>query len=420
MQKKWLTALADTFEGGVSTERAMLDIERGVVMNLFHECWGIYGTAKAKNTAGLSFVKTGMVAFDRVKFLPWSDYKAISQGKDVVRPHVGNVDTFQWPINQKWVNSLQFNDIDLARLKNDTMYRANMVGSMANTLGASFDCELFELLIATASAQRGGIVEYKEPNDVDALKNISLWTNFCNLINQMEKKKNAYYMGVPRSEILAVVSLEFYQTILTILGASIHIQSQLDWFQTARIRPEKFGGVQITRHIALNSFNPKSITNNIKHGDNYGYDFKGIQAVIYHRALPWLVQSFKSVNGVVDKDTGNYRMIYRVLWDKGLVYHDLVHVIKDISTEANPLPIEKNLINFRDKYNPMFRQYVEKAEGVESENETIKHEIITEYNLEIPGTIKELRAKYNKEILQVGKPAFKNSYLSNSPKIKTD
>jgi len=35
-QKKWETLLADQFEGGVSTERALLDIKRGLMENLYH------------------------------------------------------------------------------------------------------------------------------------------------------------------------------------------------------------------------------------------------------------------------------------------------------------------------------------------------------------------------------------------------
>ena len=41
MQKQWITNLADQLEGGVSTERAMLDITRGIQNNLRHESIGL-------------------------------------------------------------------------------------------------------------------------------------------------------------------------------------------------------------------------------------------------------------------------------------------------------------------------------------------------------------------------------------------
>jgi hypothetical protein len=41
MQKNWQTLLADQFEGGVSTEKALLDIKRGIMNNLYHENIGM-------------------------------------------------------------------------------------------------------------------------------------------------------------------------------------------------------------------------------------------------------------------------------------------------------------------------------------------------------------------------------------------
>jgi hypothetical protein len=35
------TLLADQLEGGVSTEKAMLDIKRGIMLNLYHESIGM-------------------------------------------------------------------------------------------------------------------------------------------------------------------------------------------------------------------------------------------------------------------------------------------------------------------------------------------------------------------------------------------
>lgn len=57
-QRNWVTKLADQLEGGVNTEKAMLDIQRGVTENLFHESWGLYGTASPKNVSGISWTKT--------------------------------------------------------------------------------------------------------------------------------------------------------------------------------------------------------------------------------------------------------------------------------------------------------------------------------------------------------------------------
>jgi len=59
------------------------------------------------------------------------------------------------------------------------------------------------------------------------------------------------------------------------------------------------------------------------------------------------VQIFNSINGVINKDTGNYRMIQRLISGKGLLYGDLIRVIKDPSSEE-ALPFEEQLIEKRD------------------------------------------------------------------------
>lgn len=64
MQKKWQTELADQLEGGVSEDRALLDIERGIIWNLQHEAIGLWASHGPTNTLGpLSFKHTGIVAF---------------------------------------------------------------------------------------------------------------------------------------------------------------------------------------------------------------------------------------------------------------------------------------------------------------------------------------------------------------------
>ena len=111
------------------------------------------------------------------------------------------------------------------------------------------------------------------------------------------------------------------------------MEKSLDWIQSESIKPARIGGISITRHIALNNVIIRAASNEFK-----TYNFEGISAIIYHIASPWLVQTFKSANGVINKNTGNYRMIQRILWDKALVYGDLITVIKEPSTKENPPP----------------------------------------------------------------------------------
>jgi hypothetical protein len=50
-QRKWITELADQLEGDVSTDKALLDIRRGVLQNLYHESIALYATATPKGVS---------------------------------------------------------------------------------------------------------------------------------------------------------------------------------------------------------------------------------------------------------------------------------------------------------------------------------------------------------------------------------
>ena len=79
--------LTDQFEGGVSEDKAMTDITRGVIMNLKHECVGYWASATIKKVSILnSLTGVGVIALDRIKRLFWKNYKPIAEGEDVIVP----------------------------------------------------------------------------------------------------------------------------------------------------------------------------------------------------------------------------------------------------------------------------------------------------------------------------------------------
>lgn len=106
---------------------------------------------------------TGIVAIDRIRNLTWKDYKPIAKGEDVIQPHTGNVDTFQGEINSMMYNSQEIPDTDLARMKNEPLYRAQLTASMARTLAATVDCEALELLVAAAAGRKNATIEMNLP-----------------------------------------------------------------------------------------------------------------------------------------------------------------------------------------------------------------------------------------------------------------
>jgi len=315
--------------------------------------------------------KTGVVAFDRVKFLPWKDYNAIAKGEAVIEPHIGNVDSVQWTIDKKWYNSTEFPETDLARLKNEPLYRAKYIASIAKTLASSLDGELFDLLISAAMGQKDAVIEMEFPEKFDPTK-LDIYVRLADIVTELEKKISSYYMGIQRKQILIVVEPKLYTRMIRgLLGTEILMKEALDFIQNEEIRPTIISGIPIVRHVALDYVIIGQASNEFN-----AYNFKGIRAIIYHIATPWIVQIFNSTNGVINKDTGNYRMIQRILWDKGLVYGDLIRVIKDPSTKDKPLQLELNLVKNRDKYN------------------SIKG--FKDLGIQIPSTVALLQANYRK------------------------
>jgi hypothetical protein len=95
-KRHWKTKLADQFEGGVSTEKALLDIKIGIADNLIHEGIGLWNSATIKSVKLLDSISgTAILAIDRVPRITWKDYKPIAEGKEVITPHTGGKDTFR-------------------------------------------------------------------------------------------------------------------------------------------------------------------------------------------------------------------------------------------------------------------------------------------------------------------------------------
>lgn len=83
-----------------------------------------------------------------------------------------------------------------------------------------------------------------------------------------------------------------------------------------------------------------------------------------------------------------------MITDKGLVYGDLIRVIKDPSTADNPLPFEQNLVAKADYYN---------------DNHGFK-----DWEIKIPNTVAELQQNYRKHN-SVDLPAPDNPDEDHSP-----
>jgi hypothetical protein len=158
-------------------------------------------------------------------------------------------------------------------------------------------------------------------------------------------------------------------------GFYLAIEKALEFIQNEQIGGAKVSGMTIARNIFLDNVVTKEVS------PEFGmYNFTGYRGLIYSIAAPFIVPIMHSTNGVINKDTGNYRLIQRVIYGKGVVYGDLIRVIKEPSTKENPLPFEEHLVKNREEYN--------------------KNYGFKDQNIVIPETVEELQAGYDKSNLE--------------------
>lgn len=289
--------------------------------NLYHDNVGMYMTVPAKKVIMLDpLTGVGVVEIDRLRNLTWKDYKPVAKGEEVIVPHVGNVDTYQATIDSMMYVSQELPDTDLTRMKNDPVYRAQLVASITRTLRATMDCEALELLVAAAAGRKDAVIEMDIPR-YDTPKRGNIFSKFSYLGNKIEQTVNAHYIGINRDEIACVVSPDMHtQLIRDIPAGAVFEGKVLEWVQSNYLSPSKIAGITIFRHPFLGINVPKEATNNF--GENY--NFKGIKAIISHVAASWMHIVFQDTRAVLNHETGNMRIIQRAVWGKGLVYGDLV------------------------------------------------------------------------------------------------
>lgn len=102
--------------------------------------------------------------------------------------------------------SLELPITDLTRMKNEPVYRAQLVASITRTLRATMDCEALELLVAAAAGRKGAVIEMDIPKYDADTKRGNLFSRFSYLGNEIEQTVNANYIGVNRNELTGVSS----------------------------------------------------------------------------------------------------------------------------------------------------------------------------------------------------------------------
>jgi len=191
------------------------------------------------------------------------------------------------------------------------------------TLANTLDGELFELLIAAAAGQKNATIELMIPKHYNPQRDIDLYLTIADTGTGLEKKITVYNIGTPRKDVTMIGDPYLYTRMIKSLGGFyLAIEKALSFIQNEQIEASKVSGMTIVRHIFLDNVVGKEVSS------EFGfYNFTGYRAILYYVAAPFIVPIMNSVNGVINKDTGNYRIIHRVMYGKGVVYGDLIRVI---------------------------------------------------------------------------------------------
>jgi hypothetical protein len=175
---------------------------------------------------------------------------------------------------------------------------------------------------------------------------------------------------------MTIVGPYLYTRIIRgITGDQLAVSDKiLGWIQNEQIEASKISGISIVRHPFIGIKVPKEASNNFGH-----YDFTGIHALICHTNSIWVQSVFQNGIAVPNSDT-TYTITQAILWGKGVIYGDLLRVLKAPSTKEKPFGWETNLITFREIYNSRYGN--------------------KDWGIKIPDSIEKLRENYRQGVIK--------------------
>lgn len=134
-----------------------------------------------------------------------------------------------------------------------------------------------------------------------------MYLTFADTATELEKKVTRYNVGTPRKDLMCITEPYLYTRMIKSLGGFyLAIEKALSFIQNEQIEASKISGMTIVRHIFLDNNIVSDVSN------TFGfYDFTGYRAIIYFVAAPFMVPVMNETVGVINKDTGNYRLITR-------------------------------------------------------------------------------------------------------------
>lgn len=135
---------------------------------------------------------------------------------------------------------------DLTRMQQQAIYRAQIIGQKTRTLAVTLDCEFFDLLIAAAAGQKGGITQTKFPKS-DYLNPVKFnyYKLYSEVGTELETQITPYKVGASRKELVCVIDPRAYTELIAhFKGEAILIERVLEFIKNEQITPTR-----ITRRL---------------------------------------------------------------------------------------------------------------------------------------------------------------------------
>lgn len=303
-----------SYDGNVLT-----DIKTGVLENLKYTSQWLY---LSNLNYSVDAVNAGIIKFRQAAFLQLDGY---SYSGDNVAQHLSarSIDIIVDTPLSLFVDLI---DMDLVMLKDSATLTAQNIGSTMLSFNNTMECEWLDMLI-TCSLATGNVIEIDYSADT-AEQAKTNWKVMQLMVNSFKQQFSSFMMGVNPQSMRAVISprmaIEIQHAFATIIGTSQAFAA----LQASDANAFRLMGLEIIESILLDT-RVGNVEGQTPYFKLRGYNNSGVQAVIVHPEASTIPQQFQSVKSTILPKTGFDRIINRWKYGKGILYPNLIGIVRD-------------------------------------------------------------------------------------------
>lgn len=324
------------FGDGAGGKIALSITER--VQRILSDEWFTYMTATVNNPNEVFY--TGTVWYRKPEILAPTNYEAmVGESPQIIQAgQVGvNIDT------RRGVK-YELEDFDLARIHTVDSLIAQVSAGLALALKADLNAQFWlrvRNLFATGQPLEQQKIELQylgtqqdyTPELSDKIYNDLMKINFK--INRIAQTFNKYAIGVPKREVMSVVSLDFDTTVTQAFRYQYNIG---EWQVSPSLVGKKIGNFKYTTDAMFDLTVPLKKSFNL----DYSVNLTNVLGFLFHNEAFAFPMSLNKQASVVNVDDGNLRFIQKYQFGFGCLRPDLAYVmLREGSTLDTVVPTDK-------------------------------------------------------------------------------